>query len=242
MDYNCNLTVISEGVLHPIKDSRDIVLAAGFKVATKEGLVMHRLAFEGNSQPRVHEMRAFDAAFIKDRVHRNFPKTGKLRLAVACASDISTAVCHPIIKRIWPVSVGIWVGDRNGRSRARIVHEVGSAQSLQRVDGVVQEWSTEALNRCERDTSKRVERNEVAVDLVGFGRRDVGHGVVGDFVPSDIPIGDHGVVGVIQRSKVSHLGRAAVGVFSLSQELVYRVDSVGLDGIIAAGSLGIWLK
>ena len=242
MGYDCNLTVISKGVLHPAKAGADVVLAIGFKVATKEGLVMHRLTFEGNSQPRVHEMRAFHAALIEDRVHGNFPKPGKLRLAVACASNISTAVPHPVIERVRPVSIGVWIGDRNTGSCTGIIHKFGVAQSLECLKRVVQERSTEALDGSDRNTSKRVERNEVTVDLVGLGRRDVGHGVVADLVPGNIPVGNHGVIGVVEGSEVSHFGGAAVRISALSQKLVYRVDSVGLDGVIAASLLDMWLK
>ena len=45
--------------------------------------------------------------------------------------------------------------------------------------------------------------------LVRLGLGDVCHGVVGDLVASDIPVGDHGVVGVVERSKVGHFWRTA---------------------------------
>jgi len=56
--------------------------------------------------------------------------------------------------------------------------------------------------------------------------------MVRNFIPGDVPVGDEGVVGVIQGGEVCHLRWAAVRVFPLGKKLVDGVDSVGLDGVI----------
>ncbi len=56
--------------------------------------------------------------------------------------------------------------------------------------------------------------------------------MVRDFVPCNVPVGDEGVVGIIEGGEVGHLRWAAVRIFSLSEKLVDSVDGVGLHGII----------
>lgn len=180
-------------------------------------------------------MRAFHAAFIEDRVHGNLPQTGKLRLAVADASNTETVVGQTVVEGVRPVGISAAVTDRNTRRGARVVEETGGAESLERVNRVVEEGCTETLEIAEGNSGERVERNEVTVDLVRLGRGDVGHGVIGNLVSGDIPVGDHGVVGVVERSKVGHFWRTAVGVFAVSEELINRVDSICLDCIVARG-------
>lgn len=185
-----NLTVIGKRVLHPAQHVGEIVLVVGANIASEEGLVILRLGFGGHSQPRVHEMRAFYAALVEDGVHGNLPQPWKLRRSVACAGHVSTAVRQAVIEGVWPVRVSRGVGNRNARSGAGIVQEAGGSQSCDSLKGVVQEWSAEALDIGERDPSKRVKRNEVSVDFVGLGLGDVGHGVVRDLVPGNVPVGD----------------------------------------------------
>lgn len=57
--------------------------------------------------------------------------------------------------------------------------------------------------------------------------------MIGNFVPSNIPISYIGIVGVSERREESHLDGAAIGVLPLGEELVDGVDSVRLDGVVA---------
>jgi len=43
---------------------------------------------------------------------------------------------------------------------------------------------------------------------------------------------DAGVVGVLQRGKVCHLGSASIRISPVREELVHRVDGVALDSIV----------
>ena len=56
--------------------------------------------------------------------------------------------------------------------------------------------------------------------------------MVRDLVAGDVPVGDEGEVGVVDGVVVGHLGRAAVGVFAVGEELVDGVEGVALDGIV----------
>ena len=58
--------------------------------------------------------------------------------------------------------------------------------------------------------------------------------MVRNLITGDEPIGDEGVVGVVERSVVGHPRRAAVRVLALCQELVDGVEGIGLDGIIGS--------
>lgn len=58
------------------------------------------------------------------------------------------------------------------------------------------------------------------------------HGVICNLISGDVPIGDHGIVGIIEGYKVGHFGRTTVWVFPLSEELVDGVDGIGLNGVI----------
>lgn len=178
-------------------------------------------------------MRTFYAAFVKDRVHRNLPEAGELGLAVADTSNTETIISQTVVESVRPVSISSAVGDGNAGSSTRIIEETSGSHSLEGFNGVVQEWSAETLEITERDSSESIESNEVPVDLIGAGRGDVVHGVVGDLVSSDIPVGNHGVVGIVERSKVGHLWRATIGVFAVGEELINCVDSIGLNSIIA---------
>jgi hypothetical protein len=55
--------------------------------------------------------------------------------------------------------------------------------------------------------------------------------VVRDFIAGDEPVGDEGVVCIVERGKVGHFGSAPVGVLSLGEELVHGVERVRLNGI-----------
>lgn len=56
--------------------------------------------------------------------------------------------------------------------------------------------------------------------------------MVRDLVASDIPIRHEGEVGVVDGSVIGHLGRAAVGVLTVGQELIDSVEGIGLNSVI----------
>ena len=51
-------------------------------------------------------------------------------------------------------------------------------QKLQSIAGEVEVRGTETLNRCEWDTGKSVESNDVSIDFPGRGSSDVGHSTI----------------------------------------------------------------
>lgn len=57
--------------------------------------------------------------------------------------------------------------------------------------------------------------------------------MVGNFISRNIPVGDEGVVGVIERGEVRHLRWTTVWILSLSEKLVDRINGVGLHGIVS---------
>ena len=67
------------------------------------------------------------------------------------------------------------VRDGNGGSRRSVVGETRLGEELERMDRIVEEGRAEALNGFEGDAGEGVERNEVAVDLVGLRDGHVGH-------------------------------------------------------------------
>ena len=58
--------------------------------------------------------------------------------------------------------------------------------------------------------------------------------MVRDLVAGDVPVGDEGEVGVVDGVVVGHLGRAAVGILTVGEELVDGVEGVALDGIVGS--------
>ncbi|KAG8793164.1 hypothetical protein FRC12_003674 [Ceratobasidium sp. 428] len=116
-------------------------------------------------------MRAFDSRFVKNRVHRNSPKPGKLRFAVTNPGNALAIVRESIIERVWPVGIGVRIGNWDSRPGAGVVSESGSPQDLESFGRTVQEGCAEAPD-------------------------------------------------------------VAIWVFALSKELVNRVDSIGLHGIV----------
>lgn len=66
------------------------------------------------------------------------------------------------------------------------------------------------------------------------------HGVISNVISSDIPIGDHRVVGVAQTSEVSHERSTTVRVPSLAQETFDCFKSVGLNCIVGCESDEHW--
>ena len=57
-------------------------------------------------------------------------------------------------------------------------------------------------------------------------------GTHGDLVSLDKPVSDEGVVCVVQGRVVSHLRSAAIGVYTVSEELVDGIKGITLDGIV----------
>ena len=57
--------------------------------------------------------------------------------------------------------------------------------------------------------------------------------MIGDLVAGDVPFCDVDVVGVAEGGEIGHFDGAAIWVFALGEELVDRVDGVGLDGVVA---------
>ena len=58
--------------------------------------------------------------------------------------------------------------------------------------------------------------------------------MIRNLVTGDEPVGDEGVVRVVEGGVIRHSGRAAVRVLALCQELVDGVEGIGLDGIIGS--------
>ena len=46
--------------------------------------------------------------------------------------------------------------------------------------------------------------------------------------------GNQGIVGIVERNEVGHLGRASIGILAVSEELIYGVKGIRLDGIISS--------
>lgn len=69
---------------------------------------------------------------------------------------------------------------------------------------------------------------------------DAGVRMVCNLVAGNVPIRDEGVVCVCERGKVGHLGAAAVWVSSLSEELVNRVNGIGLNGVVRRKDDELW--
>lgn len=65
-------------------------------------------------------------------------------------------------------------------------------------------------------------------------------GTHSDLVPLDKPVSDEGVVCVVQGRVVGHLRPAAIGVYTVSEELVDGVESVRLDGIVGGEDDELW--
>ena len=120
-------------------------------------------------------MHAIYAAVVKQRVHRDLPEAGELRLALAETVNRETVVRHAVVERVRPVSVGTIICDRDRCRRGRIVGEAERVEHLERVDAVVEERGTEADDGRERDTRELVEGNQVPGNLVLRWRADVGH-------------------------------------------------------------------
>lgn len=102
-------------------------------------------------------MRSVDAAVVEERIHGKFPEAGKLGLALAQAIDRQTVVRHAVIERVRPKRVRVIVSDGNGGTGRRVVSEAEASEHFERVDGVVEERSAEALNGLERDAGKLVQ-------------------------------------------------------------------------------------
>jgi hypothetical protein len=53
-----------------------------------------------------------------------------------------------------------------------------------------------------------------------------------NFIPSNKPVRHKRIVRVVQRRVVSHFGRASVRILPLCKELVDRIESVRLNGVV----------
>jgi hypothetical protein len=58
--------------------------------------------------------------------------------------------------------------------------------------------------------------------------------VVSDLVTGDEPVSDESIVCVIQRSVVGHPGRAAIRIYTVTEELVDGINGVGLYRIVGS--------
>lgn len=58
--------------------------------------------------------------------------------------------------------------------------------------------------------------------------------MVSDLVTNDVPVGDESIICVIQGSVVGHLGRTAVGIYAVTEELIDGIDGVGLYRIVGS--------
>ena len=69
--------------------------------------------------------------------------------------------------------------------------------------------------------------------------------MISNLVTSDVPIRDEGIVGIRERSVVSHRRSASIGVFALGEELVDGIQGVGLNSIVGReynklGDICLW--
>jgi hypothetical protein len=58
--------------------------------------------------------------------------------------------------------------------------------------------------------------------------------VISDLVTSDVPVGDESIICVIQGSVVGHLGRTAIWIYTVTEELVDGINGVGLYRIVGS--------
>ncbi len=58
--------------------------------------------------------------------------------------------------------------------------------------------------------------------------------MVSDLITSDVPVGDEGVVGVVQGDIIRYFGLTPIGIFAVGKELVDGVESVGLNGVVGS--------
>lgn len=56
--------------------------------------------------------------------------------------------------------------------------------------------------------------------------------MISNFVASHKPVGYESIIGIIERSEVGHFGGAAIGILTMSKELVYCIECIGLNSII----------
>lgn len=56
--------------------------------------------------------------------------------------------------------------------------------------------------------------------------------MVSNFVASDIPIRDEGVVSISEGSVVSHGRSASIGIFALGEELIDGIQGIRLNGVV----------
>jgi hypothetical protein len=58
--------------------------------------------------------------------------------------------------------------------------------------------------------------------------------MVSDLVTSDIPVGDEGIIGVVEGDIVSNFWLTPIRVLTMGKELVNGIKSVGLHGIVGS--------
>lgn len=58
--------------------------------------------------------------------------------------------------------------------------------------------------------------------------------VVSDFVTGDKPVRNERVIRIVERCIIGHLWLTAVWVFALREELIDRIEGVGLNGIVGS--------
>jgi hypothetical protein len=58
--------------------------------------------------------------------------------------------------------------------------------------------------------------------------------MVCDLISGDEPVGDEGIVGVVQRDIVSNLWLTPIRVFTLGKKLINGIKGVGLHGIVGS--------
>jgi hypothetical protein len=154
---------------------------------------------------------------VKERVHRDLPQTGDLGLALARPGDSQTIVRQAVVERVRPVGVRVGGCHWDRRRGGGVIRERGIAQQAEGIGGVVEERRAETLDGGQRYAGKRVESDNVAIDLFYGGGPDVRHSVriprwhwltgmdrknenvrvIGNLVPGDEPVGDEGKVCVV---------------------------------------------
>ena len=58
--------------------------------------------------------------------------------------------------------------------------------------------------------------------------------MVSDFVTGDKPVRNERVIRVVERCIIGHLRLTAIWVFALREELIDRIEGVGLNGIVGS--------
>ena len=105
-------------------------------------------------------MHPIDPSLIKDRVHRNLPKSRDLRFPTThrpLNALIITTVPQPMIEGVRPIRIGIGIRNGDGGTGGTVVEELGVLEDGERVDAEIQIGSSETSDVVEWDAGEGVE-------------------------------------------------------------------------------------